>query len=590
MEKATTCEIEQRSSLDSPEANVVAVPGVHAKTIILVLVSVLPLLLKNTLWLRRDTDRAPVPSQSVCFIYFAQLMNLVGSGAFSRDIAAVVGGSAKSSWIGNTVPILAVVLSPPISQAADLWGRKWFLVGLTAAGCVGSIIISRATSMNMAIAGAVVAGLSYGAQPLVIAIPSEVLPRRHRPYAQASTNIAASFGAVNGLLVGGALTRNGHPEGFRVYWYIVAGLYLASAIGCALLYNPPLRELQVALTQKEKLRNLDWTGYAFLATGLILFCVGLIWSQNPYPWTDAHVLVTFLLGIAISAGLIVYETRFKKDGMFHHMLFNRGRNFALALGCIFVEGVVFFTCTGYYPFQVSVLYTSDPLLSGLRFSVLFLVGCVSTIIAGWYCSKKKSLRLPIVASFVCFIVFNALMATTTPGSDTEVWGYICIFGFSLGVCLNGLVTVAQFGTPPAMIAVATGLVIGIRSLGGAIGLAIYNAIFTPTLSHGLAQKVPAAVLPLGLPPSSLGPFMAGLLANNATALSGVPGISESIIAAGGHAVLEAYSVGFRYVWIAAGCFSVVGLIGMSSFLRIHTSRVKFQRLTRLGSYRCLFHY
>ena len=289
--------------------------------------------------------------------------------------------------------------------------------------------------------------------------------------------------------------------------------------------------------------------------------MGLTWSQNPYPWDDAHVLATFLLGIFISGGLIVYETKYKRDGMFHHMLFSRSRNFALALGCIFVEGLVFFTGANYVPYQVDVLYTTDPLLGGLRLSMAFLVGCCSSAAAGWYCSKNKSLRVPLLSSFVCFTAFNVLMATTRPGSNAEVWGYSAIFGFSLGVCLNALVSVAQFGTPPLMIATTTGLLVGTRNLGGAVGLAIYNAIFTHTLSRGLASKVPEAVLPLGLPPSSLERLVADLLTDNTAALSEIQGISEPIIVAGGHAILEAYSVAFRYVWVAAGCFSAVGVIG-----------------------------
>lgn len=498
--------------------------------------------------------------QSVCSVYFAQLMYLVGAGSHARDIASIVGGSDKSSWIGSSVPILAVVLSCPISQAADLWGRKWFLVGLTALGGVGCIITSRANSMSMAIAGGVIAAGSFGAQPLVIAIPSEVLPRRLRPIAQATSNIIGVMGAIFGLLVGGALTRHGHPEGFRTYWYIAAGFYFASALACALLYNPPTRQLQGALNHREKMRALDWTGYAFLSTGLILFCMSMIWSQNPYPWTNAHVLATFLVGISISSGLIVYETRYKKDGMFHHELFTQSRNFALAVGCIFVEGLVFFTGTYYYPYQVGILYTADSLLGGLRLSVSFLVGCVSTGFAGWYCSRNRSLRVPLFFSFVLLTAFNVLMATTRPGSDNEVWGYIMIFGFALGVCLSALISAAQFATPPSMIATATGLLVTMRNLGGAVGLAIYKAIFTHTLSLNLGRKVSEAVLPLGLPSSSLKPLIAGLTTHNTTALSEVPGISKSIIAAGSHAILEAYSAAFRYVWTAAACFCVVGVV------------------------------
>jgi MFS family permease len=94
-----------------------------------------------------------------------------------------------------------VILSPPVSQAADYWGRKWFTVILTALGCVGSIVISRANSIGMALAGFIITGLSYGAQPLLHAVSSEVLPRKYRSYGQASVNVSASMGAIVGLYV-----------------------------------------------------------------------------------------------------------------------------------------------------------------------------------------------------------------------------------------------------------------------------------------------------------------------------------------------------------------------------------------------------
>lgn len=210
--------------------------------------------------------------ESALFAYFTQITYLTGASAYSRDIAAVVGASNKASWIGNSISIIPVVVGPPISHAADLWGRKWFLAGSTVTGFVGCIIISRTTSLSMAVAGAVVAGLSFAAQPPLLAIPSEVLWRRVRPTVQAGAKITAALGVVYELLVGGTLTRHEHPERFRTYWYIVSGLYIASAIAWVLLYNPPPRELQKRLTQREKLRTL--TGEDTLCSGHKILILG----------------------------------------------------------------------------------------------------------------------------------------------------------------------------------------------------------------------------------------------------------------------------------------------------------------------------
>jgi hypothetical protein len=107
--------------------------------------------------------------------------------------------------------------------------------------------------------------------------------------------------------------------------------------------------------------------------------------------------------------------------------------------------------------------------------------------------------------------------------------------------------------------------ISVRSLGGSVGLAIYNAISNNTLSDNLGRKVAAAVLPLGLPSTSIEPLIQGLMSDNETTLSNIDGASPSIIGQAGNAIQDAYTISFRYVWIAAGCFTVVAVMGKMVF-------------------------
>lgn len=139
------------------------------------------------------------------------------------------------------------------------------------------MIVAKATSMNYAIAGFCIRGLSFGAQPLLHAVTSEVLPRKHRPFAQAAINLAGGVGGLLALVGVGALTRHGYHEGFRSYWYLATALYTLAALLCVALYTPPIRESQKGLTTMEKIKTLDWGGYVLLASGLVLFCVGLSW-------------------------------------------------------------------------------------------------------------------------------------------------------------------------------------------------------------------------------------------------------------------------------------------------------------------------
>lgn len=147
-----------------------------------------------------DEDRIPkIHSKTflaifaVSTMYFAQVYCLVGAGAVSADllthldnpntippgyrdltfsqqgssISAQFGAAAQSSWLSGAMAIFTVVLGPIVAQAADYWGRKWFLVGLSFSGALGSLVVALATSMSMVVAGCCLVGTVFGVQPLL---------------------------------------------------------------------------------------------------------------------------------------------------------------------------------------------------------------------------------------------------------------------------------------------------------------------------------------------------------------------------------------------------------------------------------------
>jgi len=323
---------------------------------------------------------------------------------YARDIAEVVGGTSKDIWLSQVIVILTCTLGPPVSAAADLWGRKWLIVVPTFMGCIGSIIVSRATSMNMAIAGQCLLGLGYASQALLFAVASEVLPRRYRPIAQGVMSAASGCGGILGLLVGSALLDNS-PTGFRPFWYMCAGLFAFSAMTCALLYNPPPRALQKSLSQRQKLSRVDWVGSVLLAVGLVLFNMALTWTNNPFTWSNAHILATFVLGIVILIAFAIHQKFFKKDGLFHHELFRKDRNFLVAMICIAIEGISFFACNSFFPYEMSVLYETNQLRVGLRFTIFFISTIFFSFVAAVYASVRKTIREPIIFAFLTFVVF-----------------------------------------------------------------------------------------------------------------------------------------------------------------------------------------
>ncbi|KAF4626340.1 hypothetical protein G7Y89_g11820 [Cudoniella acicularis] len=425
---------------------------------------------------------------AVCLIYVAQVFALVGAGAQGQFIASQFNSPEDSIWITAPLTILTVVLGPIVSQASDYWGRRWFLIIPSLFGAVGCIVVARASSMGMVIAGFTILGIAFGAQPLLHTVASEVLTRRWRSWAQACIMISNALGIIAGLLVGGALNRDGNPGGFRNHFYIAMAIFALASLIYLFAYRPLPTKLQTTYSFREKIAQLDWIGYGLLASSLVSFCLGLSWSHNPYEWSDPHVSATFAIGVALAFGLILYETKFKKDGMFHHGLFKGNRNFTIALIC------------------VSVLYETDFLIVGVRFSIAFIALIAASLFTGLYCAVAKKLS-----------------------------------------------------TPPELISVASGLLISVRSLGGTIGIAIYNAVFI-SATNDILQNIGKAGTAAGLPSSSIEQFVTDIVGQNKTGFATIPGITPEIISAGVDALLDAYTTGFRNVWVSAIGFIVLAAI------------------------------
>lgn len=449
---------------------------------------------------------------------------------------------------------------PVVGQATDYFGRKWITVILSAMGVVGPIVISRSQSMSTVIAGFNLLGPAMATQATTFAIPSEIVPRQHRALAQAAINISTGAGAIVAFIMGGALLRENHLENYRIYWYVAAGLYFLGCLGVLLGYRPPPRELQVSLTVLEKLQKLDFIGLILVGSALALFSMGLQWSGNPYSWGDAHVLGPFIIGIGFLVAFIFYSWRIRSDGFMNHKLFG-DRNFALVLALVFLEGLVFFAVNSYLSYEVSVLYDLNLLQSGYRLVVTFAGSMIFAFLAGAFITHTKRLREAAVVGMALFVLAFSLLASIKASTQQwETWLYSLIIGLGLGCVLPTIYVTAQISTPLEMISVATSITSATRSFGGAVGLAVNNALFTDSLTKKIPEKVAAAVLPLDFPVSGLDTLISALISEDEQAVQGVPGITPQTLEAASIAVTNAYIQSFRNAWIAAAAFSASGLI------------------------------
>lgn len=197
--------------------------------------------------------------------------------------------------------------------------------------------------------------------------------------------------------------------------------------------------------------------------------------------------------------------------------------------------------------------------------MMLISSMVGATAAGLYCSKVRKVRWITVLAFLIFVAFFGAMASTDRTTNTETWGFVILLGIALGMTLTTLVTVAQLSTPPELISVASGLIIAVRSLGGTVGIAIYNALFVDQMGK-MPANIAKAVLPEGLPMESLPDFIGALNAHNETALAHVNGVTPEIIGLGANALLDTFAHAFRNVWIAGSAFVALAAV-IAAFLK-----------------------
>jgi hypothetical protein len=210
--------------------------------------------------------------------------------------------------------------------------------------------------------------------------------------------------------------------------------------------------------------------------------------------------------------------------------------------------------------RTTSLFETDPFLEVARGQPFWIACCLSTVVYGYLSTKLKTIRSPIFVGFLIFTAGIVGLATIQPNNSTSAVVFAGLAGLGFGAPLVLITAGVQLSTPPHLIATATALTTSTRS----VATTVFTAIFAAALDVRLADYIPSyvaeAALGAGLPKSSLGAFIGALTANDAAALSNVPGVTPSIINLSVNALKNAFADGLRVVFIIAAPFGALACI------------------------------
>ncbi|KAK4057263.1 hypothetical protein OIO90_001760 [Microbotryomycetes sp. JL221] len=473
----------------------------------------------------------------------------IAPAANQYSIAGSLQAMDKRIWIVQAGAVPSIASGPIFAVISDLYGRRYIVLFIWALACVAAIISMTANNINQVIAGQALTGFCSGANGIMFAIPSEIIATRYRAHVQTAISWLSGLASILALIGMGAANENDHADGWRWVFRTLLILNAIIFLGFAAVYFPPPRTT-IRESLMSKLRTLDWIGYGLLTGGLVPFLMGFAWAGDMnYGWKDPHSYACVAVGGAIMVLCVLYEWKGTSTGFLDHRLFREGRNFPIALVLIAVEGSLFYLINNIYTGQVHNLWAKEPgsVLANARILPFFMAVQVISPFVSIYVTKTKDIKWPLFAGFLLFTACVAGIAMSgLNGTMGTIFNGVGGLGFATPLIL--LMTLVQLSTPPLFIGVASALVISVRTLGGVVGLAIADAIYGSNTNEQIPAAIAKAAMPLGLPPSSIGPLIGSFFSHSDP--SKIPGVSGQIVGAAFQAAKEVQAHAYKITWFA----------------------------------------
>ncbi|WP_426954475.1 MDR family MFS transporter [Muricoccus radiodurans] len=436
-----------------------------------------------------------------------------------------LGGMAHLSWVVTAFMLASTVTTPLYGKLSDLYGRRSLFLVAILVFLAGSLLSGAAQSMGQLIAFRALQGLGAGGL-LVLAQASvgDVVSPRERPRYQGLFTGTFALASVAGPLLGGFIT-----QALSWRWVFYVNLPIGAVALFLILTGLPRSTPRAA-------RPLDLIGTLLLACGTAALLLLLAWGGVEFAWLSAPTAGLALLTLVLLA-LFLRQERRAPDPLIRLALF-RNRVFARGVG---VGGMMTFAMLGstvFLPLYFQLVLGMTPAQAGMMVLPQVVGMVFSSIIGGRMVSRlgrNKAFLLAGLGLEAAALAGLGLFAWTAapPALFLVAMGAL---GLGMGMGMPNLTTAVQNAVAHKELGAATGAMTFVRSLGGAVGVAVSGAVMASRLAAGrdrLAGVDMEAVVRGGVRAmASLTPEQHGLVADAyRTALTGCFALSGVVMTA-----------------------------------------------------------
>ena len=236
--------------------------------------------------------------------------------------------------------------------------------------------------------------------------------------------------------------------------------------------------------------TIDYLGAILLAVALtaVILCTSL--GGTVVAWASPGAIGLLVLAIAGSIAFVIAEIH--ADDPILPLGLLRNRTFAIACTVTLIINVSLLGSVTYLPIYLQVVKGQNPSASGLELLPMMLGMIVTSVASGQMISRWGHLKpFPIAGTAVMAVGLVMLSRLSSASPIWQTSGAAAVVGLGLGMVTQVLVLAVQNSVDFKDLGVATSGTQLFRSLGGALGVAIFGAIFANKLHALLGSAVPA---------------------------------------------------------------------------------------------------
>ncbi len=386
-------------------------------------------------------------------------------------IGKALGHSDYLPWVVTAYLLTATAMAPLYGKISDIHGRRPTIFAAVIIFLAGSLISALAPNMLTLIIGRAVQGLGGGGLfALSQTVIGDLVPPRERARYAAWISGTWAVASIAGPLLGGTFAEHLH-------WSLIFWINIPLGLAALAIISNPLKKLPVI----TRTHRIDGAGATLLVVATALLLLALNWGGSRYEWLSPAI--AGLLGCsALLWGAFALRLRRVTEPLISlEVLSNpivRYGTLAMFLAQGANVGLSVYLPVYAQSFHGLSAGGSGLIMLGLLLGTVFGATTSARTIPRLVHYKRMAL-VGSILSFLCLAALAALAGRTTLSVLVLLTSGA---GFGSGMTFPVATISVQNSVDQAHLGVATGVLTFLRSLGGALGVAILGAI---ALGNGL---------------------------------------------------------------------------------------------------------